>query len=124
MKSNKKILHVEDDQVISRVVYRILSERFDHVYSAKNGKEGLDMFLKHNPDLVITDIKMPIMDGLELVKKIREQDSNIPIIVLSAYEERFLSLPNFNILKFILKPTSAVELAYQCSIALNKDNNL
>jgi hypothetical protein len=58
------------------------------------------MFLKHNPDLVITDIKMPIMDGLELVKKIREQDSNIPIIVLSAYEERFLSLPNFNTEQF------------------------
>ncbi|MDV6237062.1 response regulator [Leptospira ellisii] len=82
-----KILYAEDEELIRIMMVRFL-ERFQFsVRSAENGKVAWDMFLEYRPDVVITDIKMPILDGIELTRRIREQNSNIPIAAMTAFSE-------------------------------------
>lgn len=49
-------------------------------------KEGFDLYVKHKPDVIITDIKMPVLDGIGMIRKIRETDGDIPIVITSAFE--------------------------------------
>jgi YesN/AraC family two-component response regulator len=81
------ILYVEDDENVHTILLRYLKRRFEKVYSAYDGKTGYEIFQKENPDIIISDIKMPIMDGLEMSKKIREDGSDVPIIIATAYSE-------------------------------------
>jgi DNA-binding response OmpR family regulator len=69
---NKKVLIVEDETPLRNAVSDILSfEGFD-VFQAKNGQEGLDLALKERPDIILLDLMMPIMDGLTMLEKLRE----------------------------------------------------
>jgi len=82
-----KILYVEDDEVIAQAFITMVSRVVSHVKYCKNGKEALEEFNDFQPDIVITDIKMPIINGLDMAKEIRKIDDEIPIIILSAYNE-------------------------------------
>jgi two-component system KDP operon response regulator KdpE len=77
-----RILVVDDEPQITRVLRTALQSSRQEVWVAKNGEEALAMFLKEQPELVITDLAMPGMDGIELTKELRER-SQVPIIVLS-----------------------------------------
>jgi len=82
---NKRILIVEDDLALIRALAdKFLSEGFD-VLEAKNGEEGLVVALQENPDLILLDIVMPRMDGLTMLKELRndERGQEVPVIVLS-----------------------------------------
>lgn len=83
---SKKIL-VVDDSLTSRTINRILITRRAgyEVVSAQNGKEALKMAVSENPDLILMDVKMPGMDGLEVCRHLRKQKetSNIPIVLLT-----------------------------------------
>ena len=69
---NKKVLIVEDEAPLRNAVSDILSfEGFD-VFQAKNGQEGLDTAIKERPDIILLDLMMPIMDGLTMLEKLRE----------------------------------------------------
>lgn len=89
-----------------------LSERFSKVIGAQNGDEGLKKFKKFKPDLVITDIAMPIMDGLDMAREIKEISDDVPIVVLSAYseKERLLRSIDIGIDKYLIKPVDIEEL--------------
>lgn len=84
---NIKVLFVEDEPVVREEAGIFLRKRCQSVYIAENGKEGLDLFLSKKPDIVITDIKMPLMDGIELSKKIKEISPATPIIITTAFSE-------------------------------------
>ena len=81
-----RVLVVEDDKMIQALLSDLLQEEYE-VYTANNGLEGLEAALEHLPDLILSDWKMPKMDGLELIKQIRthEEISNIPVVLLTAY---------------------------------------
>ncbi len=81
------ILYVEDEDEIRDQLESFLKRRCHKVYVAANGKKGLEAFHKYSPNIVITDILMPIMDGLIMAEKIREIHPNVPIIVITAFEE-------------------------------------
>ncbi|XDD48820.1 response regulator [Leptospira sp. WS92.C1] len=82
-----RVLYVEDEELIRVMMVRFL-ERFQFsVCSAANGKIAWDLFLEYRPDVVITDIKMPFLDGIQLAKKIREKNVNIPIAAMTAFSE-------------------------------------
>jgi len=83
----KKILVVEDDMPI-RNLYKeeLIDEGYD-VVTAPDGVAGYELFRKEKPDLITIDIKMPNMNGLELLDKIRKEDKAVPIIIYSAYGE-------------------------------------
>ena len=106
------ILFVEDDKGISKKMEILLYEIFSKIEVAFDGNEALEKysnFHKTNneyPDLIITDIRMPNMDGIELIKHIYKENANQKIIVLSAHNESeyLIELVNLGIYRFILKP--------------------
>jgi CheY-like chemotaxis protein len=81
------ILIVEDGKDIINIMHRTFKMVVNNIDLASNGSEALLHYNKNRPDLILTDIRMPHMDGNEFIKKIRQIDSKIPIIVITAYEE-------------------------------------
>ena len=86
----RSILLVDDDPVIRQILSLILQEANYLVHEAINGVQALSIYKSHAPNLVLTDVEMPEMDGITLTTKIRESNLSIPIIVMSAEE---LNLP-------------------------------
>ena len=121
-----KILFVEDEVNISKLLKDALSEYFFSFTVASNGEEGLEKFQKIRPDIVITDIMMPKLDGLEMTIKIRAIDENIPIIVLSAFsdKEKLLKAIDIGITKYFIKPFDPEEvLEYLTFLAKKLDKH-
>lgn len=101
-----RILHIEDDVALQQELMLLLSDIFDFITFARDGLEGLASFEKNDFDLVITDIKMPKMDGIEMIEQMRKLKPSQHIIVTSAYNEiEYLTkLINLQVNGFILKP--------------------
>lgn len=101
-----KILIVEDEKRLAQLLKEAISDSFFKIIIAKDGIEGLKKYKSFKPDIVITDIMMPQLDGLEMTLKIKEIDSNIPIIVLSAHsdKEKLLKAIDVGINKYFIKP--------------------
>ena len=83
-----KILYAEDNEKIRESYALVLKRYFKEVIEACDGKEALELYRSHKPDIVLTDINMPELDGLELIRIIREDDKTTKIIVLSAYSDQ------------------------------------
>ena len=83
----KKILIVDDEESIRFLYKEELEEEGYIVECAKNGEEALEKLAAFQPDLISLDIKMPVMDGIEALKRIREKERRLPIILCSAYGE-------------------------------------
>jgi len=81
------ILYVEDEDEVRDQLKAYLKRRCRKVYTAANGKKGLEAYKKHQPDIVVTDILMPIMDGLLMSEKIQAINPRVPIIIITAFEE-------------------------------------
>ena len=81
------VLYVEDDNDTREQFCEFLLHPVGTLITAANGAEGLDAFVEHAPDIVITDILMPVMDGLAMVCEIRQLARTVPIIVLTAFEQ-------------------------------------
>ena len=84
---NLPILYVEDEEEVRDSMMRFLNRRFARVYVAVNGEEGLTLFKKYRPELVITDIKMPRLDGLEMSKEIKAIDPHVPVLITTAFND-------------------------------------
>lgn len=84
-----RILIVEDEIKIRRGMAKLIGEHTDHtiVGEAKNGLEGLEMTALYEPDLIITDIKMPVMNGLEMIQELHRQGTHPHFVILSGYSE-------------------------------------
>lgn len=106
------VLFVEDEELLRAIYERILDKFVSKLYVAENGKEGLELYEKHHPDLIITDIMMPVMDGLEMVSHIREKDNEIRLVILSAYGEAeyFMDAIKIGVNSFLLKPVETKKL--------------
>lgn len=105
-KINISLLYVEDEKILRNVYQKILSKRIDKLIVAENGEEGLELYKKHKPDIVLTDIKMPVMNGLEMSKRIKRFDPNARIIIMSAYGQTqyFMQAIESGVKSFLLKP--------------------
>ncbi|ARR00251.1 MULTISPECIES: response regulator transcription factor [Campylobacter] len=106
------ILFVEDDNDVKSWVSKSIDGVFKNLILAKNGDEGLKKFKKYNPDIVITDIVMPIIDGLEMTKQIKSISRSTPVIVLSAFsdQDRLLGAIDAGVNKYLIKPVEMQEL--------------
>jgi len=85
--SDMTVLIVEDDFQAREILHSMLSIDFKHVYKTDNGHSGLEMFTKYRPDVVLTDIEMPGLDGLEMLAEIRKTDQDSLVIFITAYGE-------------------------------------
>ncbi|MBV6340288.1 GGDEF domain-containing response regulator [Candidatus Magnetobacterium casense] len=107
------LLYVEDDKEINRQLSFFLRKRVKMLFSAFDGQEGLDMFKIQVPDIVVTDIRMPNMDGIQMAMHIKEISPDTKIIVTTAFndEEYFLKAIDAQIDSFMKKPIDPRKLA-------------
>lgn len=108
MAQNIKLLYIEDDADARNTTFEMLKNMFDekNITLGVDGLDGLESFQKETFDLIITDINMPNLNGLEMLHKIREIDKNISVIIFSAYNESayFLQAIKLSVDGFIIKP--------------------
>jgi YesN/AraC family two-component response regulator len=119
------LLYVEDEIALQDVVSMYLRKIFKSVDVAKNGLDGLDLYQKDKYDLIITDIGMPKMDGLEMSEKIKSQDSMQNIIIISAYSdpEYFNKSISIGVDGYVLKPLDYEQMNITLYKVLLKINN-
>ncbi len=110
---NISILCVEDEDGIRETIVNTLNYYFKDVYEASSGNEGFELYEYYKPKIVITDIQMRDGNGVDLVKRIRENDFETMIIMLTAHsnEESLMDLINLNINHYILKPLNLKKLS-------------
>lgn len=106
------ILYVEDEDGIRNNIEEILTHLFKEVNTSNNAKDAYAKYLKHKPDLIITDIKMGNESGLDLLNKIRNNDSKTRIIITSAFTdlEYMLQATELHLVKYIIKPITQDKL--------------
>jgi PAS domain S-box-containing protein/diguanylate cyclase (GGDEF)-like protein len=106
------ILYVEDEPDVQNALASIIRRRSGNLILAANGQEGYEKYLEFTPDLIITDIKMPIMDGLEMSRKIREHSRSVPIVITTAFNDTsfLIDAIDTGINQFVLKPIDSEKL--------------
>lgn len=116
------ILFAEDDDTMRQATADLLHVFFRKVYIAKDGKEALECYEDEKPDIILSDIKMPIIDGLTLAKTIRQNDFTIPIILLTSYSDQqtLLEAANAGIDGYILKPINLESMLETLSKVIHK----
>jgi diguanylate cyclase (GGDEF)-like protein len=113
MMNDIRVLYVEDDTDIAEEIAYFLQKRVKELYIAKDGQEGYELYKKYHPDVILTDIQMPVMNGLDMSEKIRQEDSDVPIIIISAYNDtNFLTRSiALGVTSYITKPINLSEMA-------------
>ena len=106
------VLYVEDEDGIRKNIEEILVHLFKETYTARNASEAHLKYVQNKPDLIITDIKMPGESGIDLIKKIRQEDSKTRIIITSAHTdlEYMLEVAELHLVKYIIKPITQEKL--------------
>lgn len=107
MFKNYSLLYVEDNEATINAFTGAFQEYFKTIFVARNGEEGLRLFETSSPDIVLTDLQMPKMSGLEMISRMREVSPHLPIIINSAFSDTHLLLKSItlHVDDYILKPT-------------------
>ncbi len=118
---NVTLLYVEDDEMTLEEISYFLSRYVKKLIVAKNGEEGLALFKEHNPDMIISDIQMPKMNGLEMSRKVLEINPEIPIALTTAYSDSdyLVKAIELGIDKYVLKPINLSEILVIIQKSLN-----
>ena len=122
-----KVLLVEDEKNLATLLKNAIGDNFYSFLIANNGNEGIDKFKTFSPDLVITDIMMPDLTGLEMAEKLKDINPDIPIIILSAHSDtdKLLNAIDLGIIKYFIKPFDPDELLdYIDSITFKLGNKI
>ena len=108
------ILVVEDDQKAIEYLSRLIANRYPDclLYLAEHGQRGLELFEAHRPDLVVTDLNMPVLDGIEMAARIKALDPGVPIVAITAKSDipSLLSAIKIGINRYVLKPIEVEKL--------------
>ncbi|WP_321471531.1 response regulator [Halarcobacter sp.] len=125
--NQSQILYVEDDELIRNETFSILERFFKKVFIGKDGKEALDIYHENKSDieLILTDINMPIMDGIEFITEVRKEDDETPVLVVTAFNDVSLLIKviKLNVSDYIVKPMQMnATLKILNKILINKHN--
>ena len=117
-----KVLYIEDEVHVREVTASVLEDMFEEVIIAFDGEDGIEKFYNNTVDLIITDINMPKLNGLEMARKIRKFDNNIPILMLSAHSEmRYISESiELDIDGYMIKPIKISDFIKPLKKVINK----
>lgn len=116
----KKILVCEDEKEVRELLKDVLIKNNYEIYTAMNGKEAIDKTKQIKPDLILLDIRMPKIDGLEVAKRIRKFNLVVKIIFLTGFQSPELSkeAANYDISDYIVKSASAKDIVKVIAAAL------
>jgi CheY-like chemotaxis protein len=102
------LLYVEDEDVARMAVGAFLKRQVGMLLLAKDGQDGLEQFQAHHPDVVVSDLEMPVMNGMQMVHKMRQLNNGTPIIITTAYDDEAHACPEAD--RVIIKPVMFNEL--------------
>jgi len=127
MLKNFTILYVEDEEDVRRNAVEYLKRICKEVLEAKDGKEALGIWKDNRPDIIITDINMPRLNGIDMARYIRSQDHEVQIIIATAHTdtEYLMQAVELQLVKYLIKPITKDKLisALQQSVALIEDKS-
>jgi DNA-binding NtrC family response regulator len=115
------ILIVDDEEGLRDGLSKLLEGEGYAVVAAETGEEALQILQQSHIDLVLTDMRMPGMDGIELLKKIRERHGELGVIILTGYGqiESYIEAMNFGAIEYVSKPFKVNELKFIVNKVLN-----
>lgn len=107
------VLYVEDDDNTREELVFFLENKVKKLYVAKNGQEGLELFEKYQPDLIISDIQMPVMNGTKMVKLIKQVNTTVPIVFITAFNDadNLYEAIKLNVTNYLTKPLNLFALS-------------
>ncbi len=107
------ILVAEDDSVIAGLIREVVKRMGDTAITAGDGDEAMQIFSSRKIDLIITDLKMPKLDGITFIKMVRGQNRDIPIIIITGYgsEKNRMVAENYGVTEFLSKPCSIRDIS-------------
>jgi two-component system response regulator VanR len=119
------LLFIEDEKQIRKNYVEVLKPLFKNIYEAEDGETGYAIYKEKKPEIMIVDLNIPKLNGLELIDKIREHDLSTKIIVLTAYshEEYLIKASELKLIKYLLKPTKRKILQTTIEKAIDELNN-
>lgn len=110
--ANYSVLYAEDDSGLQKNMVEFLTLIFKEIHVAAHGQEAYALYEQVHPDLVITDLKMPYMNGIELARKIRQHDTQTHLMIMTAYSdvEFMLEVMDLALLCYTVKPVTEFKL--------------
>ncbi|MBN2782632.1 MAG: response regulator transcription factor [Campylobacterales bacterium] len=116
------LLFVEDDTEVLEDTAYLLRDYFEKIYTAVDGEDALNSYSENNPDIVLLDINIPKINGLDVASKIREKNKTIPIIFLTAHSEKdkLLRAIDLHAESYLIKPYMVDRLKEKISEAIEK----
>jgi DNA-binding response OmpR family regulator len=127
MLENFTILYVDDEEMVRKNAVEFLSRVCSEVYEAKDGKEAIGIWKERKPDIIITDISMPKLNGIDMASYIRAHDKDVQIIVATAHSDTdyLLKAVELQLVKYIIKPITKDKLinALEKSMQLIEDKS-
>lgn len=123
-KQDYTILYAEDESGVRKNMSEYLKIYYTNIIEASDGELAYTLYKEHKPDFIITDLKMPKVDGLEFIKKVREEDKDIPIIAISAIaeNENLLEAIKLGLCEYIIKPIDRANLRNALTHAIEKSD--
>lgn len=121
---NMSVLYIEDEEFLRNSTASMLNKLFQNVEVAVDGKDGLDKYLHNKYDIVITDVSMPNMNGLELISNIQKNNLHQEIIIMSAHtESKFTDqTKTANVAGYIYKPVEINQMIEVLSSSIDRLN--
>jgi len=116
------VLYVEDEKYIREKVADTLKYYVKNIYVSKDGQEGYKTYQEKSPDVILCDIMMPITNGIEMIKRIREIDSKTPVVMITAHTDKkyLLDAVKLHLENYIVKPVTLKDLLNALSLCVNK----
>lgn len=122
------VLYAEDELGLRKQLGEMLGMLFENVYLAKDGQEALELHRNLKPNLIIADVQMPKLSGIEFVKTLRKEGDTTPVIILSAHTdtEDMLEAIELSLVRYIVKPITETKLveALERFVSLDKNSKL
>lgn len=123
--NNLSMLYAEDDVDVLQDTLFLLGTYFTSVCSAQDGESALELYYKNRPDIILLDINLPFMSGLEVARKIRETDDETPIVMITAYsdKDKLLNAIDLGVSAYIIKPFKIAEIKKTIEKLIEKKSN-
>lgn len=120
-----KVLYVEDDDIARENGVEYCENYFENIYEASDALSALKLYEQIKPDIIITDIQMPKLNGLEFIKRVRQKDKKTQVIVLSAYSHKdyLFAAIELQLVKYLIKPVKEREFEEALNLCIESIEN-